>query len=66
MRLTRLFEYAVWFESSLGLHIIFLNLSQAVVEFCPRIHKLTMEERTDGWTNMMFIGRSLSTGHAMC
>ena len=38
-----------------------INLSQR-----PYIHKLTTEERTDGQTNTMFIGRSLSTGRAMC
>ena len=46
-------------------HVIFfncINLSQAVVELLPYIHKLT----TDGRTNTMFIGRSLSTGRAMC
>ena len=33
-----------------------INVSQAVVELCPYIYKLTTEGRTDGRTNTMFIG----------
>ena len=42
-----------------------MNLSQVVIELWPYIHKLNWL-RENGRTNTMFIGWSLSTGHAMC
>ena len=66
-RLTRLCEYPVWSESFLvGVHVIFLNfkncinLSQAVVELWPFIHKLTTEEWTERQMNKHDVYRTIT------
>ena len=63
--LTRLFEYTVWSESSLGVHIIFLNLK--LHKSVPSGRRVMARQRKNGQMDKHDVyRRSLLKGRAMC
>ena len=49
---------------SCSFHVVLMRY--ILLNYSCRVHKLTTKERMDGRTNMVSIGRSFSTGRAMC